>query len=162
GAHAVPDATPNHLTLGTALDVGTLGANIGELIPIWRSAATVSTLKLDAGDGGGPDQRVFRIDDPGRRYFIGRKEQREDGTPNDFVVPRAWNSVSRSQGIIATMDDGGVAFTNTSANRVFVRGESVPNGATRSLRHGDVVQLGRCIGVFSDGRYYTGAPAAAI
>lgn len=158
----IPDATPVNSTIATMINQGTrFGTGIGEFIPIWRTTATASTLRLEA-EGDMSDQRIFKLEDR-RTYFIGRTEQRSDGSRNDFALPKAWNSISRDQGTLTLTPEGDVILKNTSTNNnVFVRGESVPKGTARALRHGDAVQLGRCVGMFSDGRYYASAPAAAV
>lgn len=136
------------------------GTDLGKLTPIWRHAPTASTLRLEA-DGDATDHAVFRIADPDHTYFLGRTERRRDGAANDFVVPNAWKSISHDQATLVSQP-GGVLLTNTSSKRnVFVRGEAIPRGTARSLRHGDVVQIGHYVGTFADGRYYAAAPAAA-
>jgi hypothetical protein len=158
-----PDAIPLNSTMTTVADTATRAAiDLGEIIPIWRAAPAASQLQLVPADGDARDQRAFRIEDPARIYLIGRTDQRSDGTRNDFVIPSSWTSVSRDQAYLATRD-GDILLMNTSSkNSVFVDGEPLVAGAARLLRHGDVVQLGRCIGTFCDGRYYTGTPSAAV
>lgn len=160
----VPDAVPLNSTMTTVADTGAqVATDLGECIPIWRTAPVASLLRLAPADGDAQDQRVFRIEDPTRTYLIGRTEQRSDGTRNDFVLPASWTSVSRDQGYLATRDQGVLLMnTSSSKNSVFVRGELLGAGAARFLRHGDIVQLGRCVGTFTDGRYYAATPAAAI
>lgn len=158
-----PDATPLNSTMTTAADTATQGAiDLGELIPIWRPAPVASLLRLASEDGDAQDQCAFRLEDPARTYLIGRTEHRSDGTRNDFVLPKSWNSVSRDQGYLATRDHGVLLMNTSNKNSVFVRGELLVAGALRFLRHGDIVQLGRCIGTFTDGRYYPATPAAAV
>lgn len=158
-----PDAIPLNSTLTTVADTATQGAiDLGEFIPIWRTAPAASLLRLAPADGEAQEQRAFRIDDPARTYLIGRTDQRSDGTRNDFVVPGSWTSVSRDQGYLAIRDQGVLLMNTSNRNSVFVRGELLVAGAARFLRHGDIVQLGRCVGTFTDGRYYAATPAAAV
>lgn len=157
----VPDATPVNSTISTMLNQGTrLGTGIGEFIPIWRSSRTAHTLRLESETDS--EQKVFKLEGAST-YTIGRGEQRSDGSRNDFAVPKTWNSISRDQGTITVTTDGDVVLANTSSNNnFFVRGEQVPKGASRALRHGDNIQLGRCVGTYSDGRYYASAPTSAV
>lgn len=159
----VPDATPINSTTGTMLNTKNgFGTGIGELMPIWRARLTTSTLRFEAAEGGAPDEQAFKIEDPGATYLIGRTDHRSDGKRNDFALPKTWSSISRDQGALSTQG-GSVLLMNTSSkNNVFVCGEIVARGNSRSLRHGDTVQLGRCLGSFADGRYYAAAPAAAV
>jgi hypothetical protein len=158
-----PDAVPLNSTMTTVADTGAQAAiDIGEFTPIWRTTPVASLLRLAPADGDAQDQRVFRIEDPTRTYPIGRTDQRSDGTRNDFVLPSSWISVSRDQGHLATCDQGVLLMNTSSNNSVFVRGERIVAGAARLLRHGDIVQLGRCVGTFTDGRYYAATPAAAV
>lgn len=158
-----PDTTPLNSTVTTVADTATQGAiDLGEFFAVWRGAPVASLLRLAPADGEAQDQCVFRLEDRARTYHIGRTEQRSDGTRNDFVVPGSWNSVSRDQGYLAIRDQGVLLMNTSNKNGVFIRGEPLVAGAARFLRHGDIVQLGRCIGTFTDGRYYPATPAAAV
>lgn len=160
---AAPDAIPLNSTMTTVADTATRATiALGEFIPIWRPKPAASQLQLAPADGDAQDQRAFRIEGPARSYLIGRTEHRSDGTRNDFVIPGSWTSVSRDQGYLATHDRGVLLMNTSSKNSMFVCGEPLVAGAARFLRHGDVVQLGRCVGTFADGRYYAGTPAAAV
>src|SRR5262249_35872679 len=139
-----------------------VATDIGEFIPIWRTTPVASLLRLAPADGEALEQRAFRIEDPARTYLIGRTDQRSDGTRNDFAIPGSWTSVSRGQGDLATRDQGVLLMNTSSRNSVFIRAELLVTGAARFLRHGDIVQFGRCVGTFTDGRYYAATPAAAV
>jgi hypothetical protein len=156
----IPDLTPLNSTSGTAMNTQ-FGTGIGEFMPIWRRQSNASILRLEA-DSDPTDHRAFKIEDPARVYTIGRTERRRDGTLNDFVLPRSWSSISRDQGTIAIKEGGVMLINSSSKDNVLVRGEVVAQGAARWIRHGDLVQLGRCVGTFSDGRYYAATPSAAI
>lgn len=97
---------------------------------------------------------MFTIEPRRGIHFLGRSKQRGDGTGNDLVIPDGWNWVSRNQATLASADFGVVLVNTSGRSNVFVRGEPVASGASRVLHHGDPVQIGSCIGHFSDGRYY--------
>lgn len=161
-ADTVPDAIPNS-TVGTVVNTGSrVGTGLGEPMAIWLDPPTRSTLRIEALDGEDPGQCMFKLEDRGRTYFIGRTPKRNDDTRNDFVVPNAWNSISRDQGALI-IEDTDTVLTNTSTrSNVYVRGALVAPGERRVLRHGDAVQFGRCAGTFLDGRYYPAAPPNAV
>jgi hypothetical protein len=158
---ALIDATPIS-TMSTAT-IGTRFPGIGEFSPVWRTTPTVSSLRFDAPDGQPSEQRSFKVEDAGRAYFIGR-DVRKDGTPNDFAFPttKTWASISHDAGVLTTRDREVVLKNTSGKNNMFVRGEVLAHGASRALRHGDSVQLGRCVGTFADGRYYQATQASAI
>ena len=157
---AISDLTPTNSTSGTILNTQ-FGTGIGEFMPIWRSQPNTSTLRIEA-ENDPADHRAFKIEVRARSYAIGRTELRRDGSRNDFVLPRTWSSISRDQGIIAIAEDGILLTNSSNKDNVLVRREVVARGASRLLRHGDLVQLGHCVGTFTDGRYYAATPAMAI
>jgi hypothetical protein len=160
GTPVVPDTTPINSTTKPLNADTQFGTGIGEFMPVWRSKAASSTLTFNGAVGQTMELRTFKIDDPQRNYRIGR-DPRSDG-PNDFVIPRQWGTVSHAAGIVSTFD-GEVRFTNTSGkSNTYVRGVLLPADSSRTLRHCDVVQLGACVGMYSDGRYYSVAPAIAV
>jgi pSer/pThr/pTyr-binding forkhead associated (FHA) protein len=158
----VPDATP-HSTIGTVVNTGTrVGMASGDNIGIWRPSPVASTLRLDAPETAEPGQRIFKIERSDRIYFLGRTAMHTEHRSNDFSIPAAWDSISRNQATIAIRGADVVLTNASSKDNVFVRGELVAAGASRILRHGDVVQIGLSLGAFADGRYYPVAPGSWI
>jgi hypothetical protein len=153
------DATP--MSINSLVGTVTAATGIGTILPVWRGSPSPSKIRLDFEQGGRLEQKLFSIDDVRHTYLLGRNP-RSDGTTNDFAIPKGWYSVSHEAAAV-TVAEGDVAIRNTSRHpNVLVGGEVISPGTSRVLRHRDTVQLGTVVGEFSDGRYYSGAPASAI